>query len=29
MKKRDPENVHGEPRPHTARVYAQGLLILF
>ncbi|KAJ6004099.1 hypothetical protein N7522_005744 [Penicillium canescens] len=25
MKKRDPEKIHGEPRPHSARVYAQGL----
>lgn len=25
MKKRDPENVHGEPRPAASRVYAHGL----
>ncbi|KAJ5086314.1 T-complex 11 [Penicillium alfredii] len=25
MKKRDPERIHGEPRPPPARVYAQGL----
>ncbi|KAJ5808908.1 T-complex 11 [Penicillium riverlandense] len=25
MKKRDPENIHGEPRPHASRIYAQGL----
>ncbi|KAJ5151822.1 hypothetical protein N7492_010117 [Penicillium capsulatum] len=25
LKKRDPENIHGEPRPSIARVYAQGL----
>ncbi|KAJ5281912.1 hypothetical protein N7478_007284 [Penicillium angulare] len=25
MKKRDPEGIHGEPRPHTTRVYAHGL----
>lgn len=25
MKKRDPENIHGEPRPPATRVYAHGL----
>ncbi|KAF3384435.1 T-complex protein 11-like protein 2 [Penicillium rolfsii] len=25
MKKRDPENIHGEPRPPASRVYAHGL----
>lgn len=25
MKKRDPENIHGEPRPHSTRIYAHGL----
>lgn len=25
MKRRDPEGIHGEPRPASARVYAQGL----
>ncbi|KAJ5289392.1 uncharacterized protein N7443_009645 [Penicillium atrosanguineum] len=25
MKKRDPENIHGEPRPPVTRVYAHGL----
>ncbi|KAJ5909144.1 hypothetical protein N7495_001826 [Penicillium taxi] len=28
MKKRDPENIHGEPRPPAARVYAHGLIDL-
>ncbi|KAF7714704.1 T-complex 11 family protein [Penicillium ucsense] len=28
MKKRDPENVHGEPRPPSSRVYAHGLVDL-
>ncbi|KAI2790436.1 hypothetical protein POX_d05949 [Penicillium oxalicum] len=28
MKKRDPENVHGEPRPASSRVYAHGLVDL-
>ena len=28
MKKRDPEGVHGEPRPSAARTYAQGLVDL-
>lgn len=25
MKKRDPENVHGEPKPPAAKIYAQGV----
>ncbi|KAJ5740965.1 T-complex 11 [Penicillium malachiteum] len=25
MKKRDPENIHGEPRPSTTKIYAHGL----
>lgn len=25
MKKRDPENIHGEPKPAAARIYAHGL----
>ncbi|KAJ5248683.1 T-complex 11 [Penicillium chermesinum] len=25
MKKRDPENIHGEPQPHSTRIYAHGL----
>lgn len=25
MKKRDPENIHGEPRPPASRIYAHGL----
>ncbi|KAL4896359.1 T-complex protein 11-domain-containing protein [Aspergillus ambiguus] len=28
MRKRDPENVHGEPQPPTPKVYAQGLVDL-
>ncbi|PYI19119.1 hypothetical protein BO99DRAFT_402947 [Aspergillus violaceofuscus CBS 115571] len=28
MRKRDPENVHGEPRPPSAKVYAQGIVDL-
>ncbi|KAE8354433.1 T-complex protein 11-domain-containing protein [Aspergillus coremiiformis] len=28
MRKRDPENVNGEPRPPTSKIYAQGLVDL-
>ncbi|KAI9370933.1 T-complex protein 11-domain-containing protein [Aspergillus egyptiacus] len=28
MRKRDPENIHGEPQPPTSRVYAHGLVDL-